>query len=165
MRKSSLYNTLKFSALAVLIMLGCNRFREPYVKVISDISIESINQNSADLTINLTFSNPNHSFITYKSSDFNINVNGQQYVAIVDMESFDINPHSEFIIPVKATVNLESLKEGVAHKALNTPKTIQLTCKGMVDFSTKKMDLVVPVEFNEKVNLTPKSNTFPNANL
>lgn len=145
-----------FTLLSVLFLLyGCSKPEAPEFKEVQNVNVNLKNFNSASISGDVLFYNPNNKKVTIKSADITV-LFEENVVGSINKEfELEVKPQSEFTVPVTIDVPVSKLTSNTISAALGmlsgNKKTIGF--EGEVKLKMYGVAFTVPVKYQEKVSI------------
>ena len=157
---------IKLGLIFKLPVLGATRipishtgsFPIPKLPVISvrGLQLNSIGFTGAKLDLKIAIDNANAFPMRFDQLDYNLNINGQEWVSGINSSAMQVSDHGEGIITIP--INLDFLKMGQSvYQLINGNKDLDYTLSGKVNMSSPKTELVeqsLPISQSGTINLS-----------
>ena len=147
-----------FYLILTISLTTCQTITEPYPKSFSPISIDKIDLSEVVLQGEMTYFNPNPLGGRLTEVYLNAYANDVYISDVTQQLDTEIEPNSDFIIPIQITIPVKSLLSkdgGLLGGLVNalTSKKVTLKYTGTATVNFAKMEIPIPIEKEEEVHI------------
>lgn len=144
-----------------MLIVSCSGPQEPVFVGMQDVEVVSFTMQNATVKGSAKYYNPNPFGVKIKSSNFDVKANDIEIGNVTQEHGIDVSGEEEFMVPLivsfppsKVLADGDNLLTSV-FKALGNKK-IQMQYKGTLTIDVAGVDMDIPFEYEEEINLKKK---------
>lgn len=154
--------TIVFLLLCSVAFFACNiDNKKPEFKRIENLDVKSLNTTLTEITADVVVYNPNGVSAKLNTMEIDVFANELKVTHISQTKNISIAKKTEFIVPIKANINLMDLinNESSILNLINTglsgfqEKKIDLNFVGTAEFEVAGVKFDIPISYQEVVEL------------
>lgn len=140
---------------AIISLVGCKDVVPPELKEIRNIKIGSIIDNEMIVNGDALIANPNGFSALLNMLEVEVYIGERKVATIEEAVSYKILPKEDSAVPLRGKINLKTVEAIINEQGMKIllGQELPITFKGSAKAKVHGVNLKVPINFTEKINL------------